>query len=422
MIGPETQGSNSASPAEKNPTREEFARMFMARLREAGVNGDLVFSEEDFSVQVIRPDGTADDARHTRLGNTYAEYFLVPPEQREEIVAKLVRITAAGGVVEPVIFDDAAENLLPAVRCRSVLEFHSLRAQIAGRAHDELIAEPFAVHLAVLATYATQDAISRLGVDYLTKWNVTAEQVQQAAMENLRRLPSPFTRVEGKRGVYVSAANDGYDSSRILLPERIEKLRVRGSHIAMVPAAGELCVAGSDDPKSLEILVAYAEAVMNDSPQPISGYAFRLVDGEWHRWLPAPQHYLYKRFRLLQLATAFSTYDSQRELLRSLDLQKPGPEYRHVAAFGLDYRKSPVPERSWTGWTAEGPTQLLSHADDVLFIRLTAENTARLIGPVPWKRVIEVMGDRMEPMGMYPERYRVRTFPTDHELAAMTAT
>ena len=27
----------------------------------------------------------------------------------------------------------------------------------------------------------------------------------------------------------------------------------------------------------------------------------------------------------------------------------------------------------------------------------------------PWERVVEVVGDLMTPMGIYPERYRVKT-------------
>ena len=186
----------------------------------------------------------------------------------------------------------------------------------------------------------------------------------------------------------------------------------------MVPAACHFYVAGSDDPKALKALVARAEATLNH-PQPISGYAFRLVDGQWHPWLPAPQHFLYKRFRALQLVTACSAYGFQRELLHALELQKPGPKSCFVAGFGLDTRKSPVPERSATSWTQGVPT-LLPHADDIYFVQGTPETGLKPIGPVSWKRVIEVMGDRMEPLGLYPERYLVQSFPTDHELAAMT--
>jgi hypothetical protein len=37
----------------------------------------------------------------------------------------------------------------------------------------------------------------------------------------------------------------------------------------------------------------------------------------------------------------------------------------------------------------------------------------------PWERVVEVAGDLMKPVGMYPERFRVEEFPTAEQLAAM---
>ena len=37
----------------------------------------------------------------------------------------------------------------------------------------------------------------------------------------------------------------------------------------------------------------------------------------------------------------------------------------------------------------------------------------------PWEKVVEIAGDLMTPMGIYPERYRVEGFPSAEQLAAM---
>jgi hypothetical protein len=39
-----------------------------------------------------------------------------------------------------------------------------------------------------------------------------------------------------------------------------------------------------------------------------------------------------------------------------------------------------------------------------------------------WDRVCEVLGDLMEPVGMYPERYRVEDYPYGHELEKLAET
>ncbi|MGA2257188.1 MAG: hypothetical protein ABSG53_21245 [Thermoguttaceae bacterium] len=36
-----------------------------------------------------------------------------------------------------------------------------------------------------------------------------------------------------------------------------------------------------------------------------------------------------------------------------------------------------------------------------------------------WEKVVDVAGDLMEPLDIYPPRFRVRGFPSDEQLAAM---
>jgi hypothetical protein len=43
-------------------------------------------------------------------------------------------------------------------------------------------------------------------------------------------------------------------------------------------------------------------------------------------------------------------------------------------------------------------------------------STVTLLGVGEWDRVREVVGDLIEPLGVYPERYRVRSFPTSEQL------
>jgi hypothetical protein len=40
---------------------------------------------------------------------------------------------------------------------------------------------------------------------------------------------------------------------------------------------------------------------------------------------------------------------------------------------------------------------------------------------VPWDRAVEVLGGLMEPLGMWPERWRVHEFPSDEQLKAAGA-
>jgi hypothetical protein len=37
----------------------------------------------------------------------------------------------------------------------------------------------------------------------------------------------------------------------------------------------------------------------------------------------------------------------------------------------------------------------------------------------PWEHVAAIVGDLLEPMGIYPERYRVRSFPSEEQIVAI---
>jgi hypothetical protein len=65
-------------------------------------------------------------------------------------------------------------------------------------------------------------------------------------------------------------------------------------------------------------------------------------------------------------------------------------------------------------WT-EGVLTLLPQADVVIFVRADSS----VAGSVPWERVREVAGDLMEPLDMYPKRFRVERFPSPEQLAAL---
>jgi hypothetical protein len=48
-----------------------------------------------------------------------------------------------------------------------------------------------------------------------------------------------------------------------------------------------------------------------------------------------------------------------------------------------------------------------------------SDNKALIYGLVPWGTAAAVMGDMLEPQGVYPERYLVKGFPSDEQMAAM---
>ena len=68
---------------------------------------------------------------------------------------------------------------------------------------------------------------------------------------------------------------------------------------------------------------------------------------------------------------------------------------------------------SYATWT-ETTNSLLPKTDVLLLGRIGGN-----LYMVEWQKVLDAVGDLMEPVDIYPPRYRVREFPADEQLAAM---
>jgi len=65
---------------------------------------------------------------------------------------------------------------------------------------------------------------------------------------------------------------------------------------------------------------------------------------------------------------------------------------------------------------ADGIDSLLPETDDVYLVR-PENDTVEILASGSWAKVRQLTGDLMEPQGLYPERWRVRQFPSETILA-----
>ena len=117
-------------------------------------------------------------------------------------------------------------------------------------------------------------------------------------------------------------------------------------------------------------------------------------------------HSLYQDFKGLQLESLADVYAHQ-ERLRNEQHEEIG-----VAPFRSTRRGDDTPI-SETVWAPAGEI-LLPKADVIRFAR-----EDRDIEVVTWQGAQSVVGNLMEPLDMYPPRYRVRSFPSEEQLAWM---
>ena len=135
--------------------------------------------------------------------------------------------------------------------------------------------------------------------DHLLSWGVSIAEVQDAAMANLAAWSAGAAwtdEVSGERRLISSDTDDGWDASRVLLPEvrdrLVSELGGAGRVLIGLPER-HLMIAGALRPGDDEFAGLFGEFVLEQSgaaDEPVDRRVFELVDGRLvdFRGLPAP--------------------------------------------------------------------------------------------------------------------------------------
>ena len=135
--------------------------------------------------------------------------------------------------------------------------------------------------------------------------------------------------------------------------------------------------------------------------------AFRFDGNDWTPWMPPRGNPHRNALKLLQVQN--SDYHEQKQLLDALHEQRGEDVF--VAAYSAMQHKDTGEVATYSVW-AKGVLTMLPITDQIALMR--DEDADPLL--VDWDRVVEVAGDLMEPLDMYPERYRVAGFPDAEQL------
>ncbi len=385
------------------PSKDTFAKMVMASVRQKGETGKIVYDPVEFRLVVEGENGT-----RLFLSNAYYEYCTVPRKERPEILQKYIRNWFVTHKEMPEDFADIKPDIMPIVRSRAYYELNHQRAILDGGKTPNWAYQILNDYLVIGLVYDMREAIRTIHHDDLDNWGVTFYEALEIARDNLSQLPQQVIGPAEGEGVYLSAMGDSYDSSRLLLLDLIRQFKVKGDPIAMVPNRNALIVAGSEDVKGLKGMLALAKEPLQQ-PYAIGGIVMRLDGDDWATWLPDPSNPLYREFRLLQIQTYGQEYNEQMEILNKLHEIKG--EDIFVASYSAMEHKETGKLSSCCVWSKNVLT-LLPRTDAVAFIQ---ENAKPIIAE--WDRVIETVGNLMEPLDMYPPRWKVSEYPTDEQLA-----
>jgi len=370
------------------PSKDAFAKLLMDRIRQTGEKGNIVYELKEFC---LRGEG---NKFAVFLTNAYTEYCAAE-ENRGKVLKLWVRNWFGASKEMPEDFEDVKSDLLPVVRSRSHF------VEVADWPY-EILGEHFGIGI----VYDLPESMRSIPQASFDAWGVTFYEALEAAMENLLSLEAKFISTEG---AYLSATGDNYDASRLLLKDAIRHFQVKGDPIAMIPNRENLIVSGSEDVEGLAGMVNLAKKALKE-PRPISGIALRLDGDEWKSWLPPPSHPSYTAFQQLRLKALEQDYAKQTKLLDKVNM-KNGED---VLVASFDWVRSPNRRVfSCATWT-EAKDSLLPKTEVVMFLRIAGKPVM-----AEWEKVVNAAGDLMETVDIYPPRFRVRSFPSEDQLAAM---
>jgi hypothetical protein len=201
--------------------------------------------------------------------------------------------TAASAILYPLLRPAGTQGLEVASIDAAAL------AADSSRSHSQPLVDEGPAGLTVVYAMPGSGFDVIVNGDHLLSWGVSASAVQDAAMRNLATWSATAAwtdEVSGDRRLISSDTGDGWDASRILLPDVRDRLANElggGSRILVGLPERHLLVAGALLPTDDEFAGLFAEFVLEASggaDEPVDRRVFELTDGRLVEFpgLPTP--------------------------------------------------------------------------------------------------------------------------------------
>jgi len=381
------------------PGNDAFAERFIATAHRHGMTAPMTYEADLFRIRV-------GDGSYFHLFNAHRAYLDAKRGKQQEALDMFVRS------LRPVDDGDAGWNALrPLLRpiLRSISQLEQVRLHAIETTGWEA---PSTLQFRRI----TEECVELLAVDHpehtLTKqdgpdpaWGVSLHEALDTARSNLRGLEQvPFLPLAP--GLFHAAWQDGYDSSRALLPELVNRIPITGRPVFMLPTRDLFMVAGERD------LDAQARMFDLASDAVAAGRAisWELLcyddEGRIQAFTPASDLLRAKQARL-RYALRQDADQMQQQLRRRVhDAQD---EDVHVASYLLKEQDGEL--TSFCSW---GNVALASlpQTDMIGFVIPDAESPRVMF--VAWEAAMPVIGHLLEPdlRHLHPPRYLTLGYPS----------
>jgi hypothetical protein len=309
----------------------------------------------------------------------------------------------------PITLAEALPWLVPKVRPRFVYEALTLRTGQPGPVFLPL-AGIFAMSLVV----DLPDLEIDVSAADLLRWNADFDRLMQKARQNLLARGGEEDFQKLGPGRYRSTWQDNLDGSRLLLPSVMQRLQLQGDPVVVLPNRDTLLVVGSKDPQGLSWALEGALEFLNEDPRALNGCPLRLRNYQWEPYHPKDEHPIQPLLGRVQKHRLKEEYGHQKALLDSRhDAQG---KIITLASFQVE-RTAAGRMTSFTEWSPAMGEAWLPEVDQVRLRWVLGRERGRAW--VPWSRVQSRLGPLLEPVGLFPERYRFTSLPEPSQLESL---
>jgi hypothetical protein len=345
------------------------------------------------------------ESQYINLHNVYRAYLQAPRRGRKQVFDSFVLGILNQADIPPG-FAEARALLMPAVRPRALLGYMSLQARLDRNEPMELAYRELSDDAVLLLAVDAQRSLQLLPSAQLARWGISFEEAFDVALDNLRdRTIGQLAPGDAGSGVMVSAWNDAYDSTRILLPDLAHRSVGTGTPVMMIPTRDTLMVASRHSPEAQLIMIRMAAERMAGEPRVCSALMYQFVGARLAAYEPEDEAVSLALHELRCESLAAEYADQQQQLDK---LHERDGEDIFVGTFGTARKDGKT--TSFCSWTQGVTAGLLPKTDVVALVRLNGPEEPEICR-LEWSLVAERAGHLMEATSHYPPRYFVSTFP-----------
>lgn len=392
----------------RKPSQDQFAKLFVAAARRQGFVNDVTYKADEF--RLLLGEGS-----FFNLHNAYHAYCNTRGAEQRRALQGFVSALASSTQGTPQQAAVARPMLRAVIRSRSALEdvrLHHVRTEGDDDAFHPAF-QPFGDDCVVLLALDHPDAISTLTNGPEAAWGLSFAEALAIAIDNLRDAADNFSELAP--GVYRGGWADGYDISRALMPDMLERVPVRGGPVFMMPTRDVLLVTGDNDDDGLSHMLELSLQALQQG-RAVSAHMYHVHERQVRRYQPADPVLVQRLAHLARLLDK-SEYDAQKAALDHIHEEQGTDVF--VASYNLftadDDSALSFSLASWT----RGVDTSLPKVDRLALVRPDAEDDIGEVRVVSWAQAAHLLEPLLAEEQGYPPRYRTRGFPDDAQLAQL---